>query len=282
MTQRSLFDCAPDLASYDLILINTSAGKDSAAMLDYVHERARKAGIADRLVVLHADLGEMEWPGTPELAHEHASHYGLPFVKVKRRQGDLLSHVEGRGMWPDAQNRYCTSQHKSGPLLTAVTALVSEINYKRLLPHGGRLSLLKKLGMRPVRILNAMGMRALESPARAKKPALARDEAASNGRRLVERWLPIHDWTLDEVWRRVNKSGLRPHPAYALGMSRASCSLCVLASKKDLVTAARLRPELAADYLRVEQATGHDFRLNLPMREIIRLADAQPDQDAGA
>ena len=57
-----------DLTSYDIILLNTSAGKDSQAMLSSVHANAIAAGVADRLIAVHCDLGRMEWPGTKELA----------------------------------------------------------------------------------------------------------------------------------------------------------------------------------------------------------------------
>ena len=34
-----------ELKSYDLIVVNTSAGKDSLAMLDYVHTLATSQGV---------------------------------------------------------------------------------------------------------------------------------------------------------------------------------------------------------------------------------------------
>ena len=59
----------PDLASYDVILVNTSAGKDSQAMLDVIVERCDAASIPrGRIVCVHADLGRVEWDGTAELA----------------------------------------------------------------------------------------------------------------------------------------------------------------------------------------------------------------------
>jgi len=80
-----------DLAQYDIILINTSAGKDSQAMLDYIAEQARAAGVTDRLVAVHADLGRVEWEGTRELAEAQAKHYGIRFEVVKKNGGDLLA-----------------------------------------------------------------------------------------------------------------------------------------------------------------------------------------------
>lgn len=51
----------PDLTHYHWIVLNSSAGKDSQAMLDYVVERCDAAHVPrDRLVVAHADLGRVE------------------------------------------------------------------------------------------------------------------------------------------------------------------------------------------------------------------------------
>ena len=44
---------SPDLTTYDQILVNSSAGKDSQAMLDVVNEQAEAAGVKDRVVVVH-------------------------------------------------------------------------------------------------------------------------------------------------------------------------------------------------------------------------------------
>lgn len=66
----------PELADYDRILVNSSAGKDSQASLHVVAMAARAAGVSDRIVVVHADLGDAEWDGVPQLAAEHAATTG--------------------------------------------------------------------------------------------------------------------------------------------------------------------------------------------------------------
>lgn len=81
------------------------------------------------------------------------------------------------------------------------------------------------------------------------------------------------------MWERIRRSGVPAHPIYAEGLSRASCSLCVLASRADLVRAARLRPELAARYAAVERTTGHRFRNDISMEQIIDLARRQEHDD---
>lgn len=246
----------PDLTDYDLILVNTSAGKDSQAMLDYVVEQADLAGVRDRIVCFHADLGRVEWPGTAELAEDHAAHYGLRIVRLARPQGDLLTHIEQRGMFPDGPNRYCTSDHKRGQAYVVMTALVRELGLNR-----------------PARILNCMGLRAQESPARARKQAMRYDNKASTKTtRHVTEWLPILDWSVDQVWARIAQAGTTPHPAYAAGMPRLSCCFCVLASTSSLVRAAQLAPALAEEYRAVEVRIGHRFKNDLSMGEIIELA----------
>ena len=71
----------------------------------------------------------------------------------------------------------------------------------------------------------------------------------------------------------IHASGVPCHPAYYQGMTRLSCSLCVLASRADLVRAAQLRPELAAEYADLEAEIGHRFRDDLSMAEIIDTAE---------
>ena len=258
---------APDLTDYDVLLVNSSAGKDSQASLDVVVAAARAAGVADRIVVVHADLGEAEWPGVPELAAEHAAHYDLRFEMVSRtRDGQIetiLDRVSRRGMWPSSQQRWCTSDFKRGPIRTVMTRLVAEVRESGVTD-------------RPVRLLNIMGLRAEESPARSRRSPYAANESASNGRRLVDDWYPIFDWPVAAVWQRIAAAGTRPHPAYAQGMTRLSCRFCVLASRADLVCSARLNPTLAARHAAVEAETGHRFRNDLSMADIIAEAAGRP------
>lgn len=57
----------PDLASYDVILVNTSAGRDSQAALRVVAETARAAGVSERVLAVHYDLGRVGWEGARDL-----------------------------------------------------------------------------------------------------------------------------------------------------------------------------------------------------------------------
>jgi 3'-phosphoadenosine 5'-phosphosulfate sulfotransferase (PAPS reductase)/FAD synthetase len=234
---------------------NFSAGKDSQAMLDYLVERCDQANVPrSRLVVAHADLGRVEWPGTRQLAEEQARHYGLQFVAVTRRQGDLLDHIEQRGRFPSPTVRFCTSDHKRSQIFILLTRLTSQAIREG---HRG-----------PVRILNCLGMRAEESPARARRPAFTPNEIASNSRRFVDDWLPLHAWTVAQVWERIRASGVRHHYAYDLGMPRLSCCFCIFSPRSALLLAGKHNPELLAEYVRVERKISHSFRLELPLADI--------------
>lgn len=268
----------PDLATYDIILVNSSAGKDSQTCLRAVSIAARAAGVSNRIVVVHADLGRVEWPGTRELAERQTTFYppihrgwpssspgGLRFVTC-RRGNDLLTQMEfERRKWPDRGNRWCTSDQKTAQVARVMTALVHEHREVIQVGREGR----GKGSMRQVRILNCLGIRAQESPKRAAEVPFRFQERGSNGRRHVDRWYPIFDWSIDQVWEDIRASGVPHHPAYDLGMPRLSCAFCVFASRTALTLAAQHLPALADEYVRVELVTGYRFKDGLTMAEVV-------------
>jgi 3'-phosphoadenosine 5'-phosphosulfate sulfotransferase (PAPS reductase)/FAD synthetase len=285
--QGTLFDAAdilppapgPDLASYDLIVVNISGGKDSQEMLRLMVTLCIALGVADRLVCVYADLGsDDEWPGTEEMARYHASYYGLRFEVVRKGENDgrpvtLLEHIEARGLWPDMDNRYCTSDLKRDPISTVITRLCNELReqWKATLPRGC------KARLRRVRVLNCMGLRAQESPARALAPVFENNKRLTNKSvKHVDNWLPIHSVTEEQVWTGIRESGVRYHPVYDLGMPRLSCRFCVLAGRKALVRAAQLDPAGALKRARLEDK----FQVQRAARALACLLLAQADPQA--
>lgn len=254
------------LKDFDWILINTSAGKDSQTTLRYVDRMCREAGVDNkRIVAVHADLGKVEWPGCPDLAGKQVEHYGLRFEVRQRTGGDLLEYARRRAKWPSPRQRWCTSDFKRGPIRRLMTALTRETTW---------IDPFKR-----VRILNCMGMRAEESPARAKKQPFEFDLKASNSLREVWNWLPIHQWPVEEVWSDIRKSGIPYHYAYDLGMPRLSCSFCIFAPESALRLAGRHRPELLQEYVQIERETGHSFKNGLRLEDIQRQIMEQPDAE---
>ena len=81
------------LTDYDYIVVNSSGGKDSQTALRFIAKQAAVEEVSDRVLVAHADLGQVEWDGTKDLAQRQAEHYGFRFLAIARPQGDLLQHI---------------------------------------------------------------------------------------------------------------------------------------------------------------------------------------------
>jgi 3'-phosphoadenosine 5'-phosphosulfate sulfotransferase (PAPS reductase)/FAD synthetase len=252
-----------DLHAYDIVVISTSGGKDSQAMQTAVVELAAEQGYPlSQVVLAHADLGRAEWEGTTELVEQHARHDGLALHIVSRPQGDLLTQIEQRGMFPSSQQRYCTSDHKRGQLAKVVTQAHRE--WKAAGNAG------------TFRVLECHGLRAQESSARAKREAVTPNTRLSTKTREVTTWLPIHAWAVEQVWATIERSGMPHHRAYDLGMPRLSCAFCIFSPKAGLLLAAKHNPELLAEYVRIERKIGHTFTAKLS------LAQVQAEAQAGA
>ncbi|MET8006211.1 phosphoadenosine phosphosulfate reductase family protein [Nonomuraea glycinis] len=258
-----------NLLAHDLIVINSSAGKDSMALLAYVANLITEQGYTGRVVVLHNDLGTtpsgepIEWPGVAALAREHATQYGFDFHVRTRELGGLWHQlIQERRNWPSSAARWCTSDQKTAQGMKLVTELVTEVR--------------EQLGItgRPIQVLYALGIRGEESDRRAGMDVLAVDTSHSSGKRTIHRWHPIRDWTVKQVWDQIKAAGLRPHAAYDWGMTRLSCSFCVLASTEDLLVATTRRPELHAELAQAEQQLDHSFKQDLSLAEMRAALDA--------
>lgn len=208
-----------------LFVVNHSGGKDSQAMYLAVRDLVPR----DQIVIVHADLGEVEWDGAVE--HIKATTSGEP-LHVCRARRTLLQMIEERGMFPSPSLRQCTSDLKRGPIERTIRRLGAKL------------------------IVNCMGMRAEESCSRAKLTPFKFNERNSKAGREWYDWLPIHGMSTAEVFARIKAAGQEPHPIYAAGMTRFSCCFCVMASKADLTTAARLNPALYRKYVELERSTG--------------------------
>lgn len=106
-------------------------------------------------------------------------------------------------------------------------------------------------------IVTCMGIRAQESPDRAKAIPFRRNDRGSIARRDWFDWLPIHDLTEVDVFATIERAGQLTHHAYALGNERLSCVFCILASRNDLRNGAKHHPELLAKYQEIEGRTGY-------------------------
>jgi 3'-phosphoadenosine 5'-phosphosulfate sulfotransferase (PAPS reductase)/FAD synthetase len=230
-----------------LFVVSHSGGKDSQAMLAIV----RRQVPARQLLVVHADLHEVEWPGT--LEHARQTSGALPFVVAKAvdkhgRPKSLFDLVDSRPspMWPTPQQRQCTSDLKRGPIEKVVR------HYLKAHPEFNGL------------VVSCMGLRAEESSCRKKacQRTLTRDARNSKAGREWWVWLPVAELTTAEVFETIRAAGQEPHYAYALGATRLSCAFCIMASVHDLRVAARHLPVLYMRYVEHEKRIGHTLAMS--------------------
>ncbi|MDF9845197.1 MULTISPECIES: phosphoadenosine phosphosulfate reductase family protein [unclassified Paenibacillus] len=209
-----------------------SGGKDSQAM----YARLRQVIPNNQLVVVHANLGEVEWPGVVDHIRRFITH-PLHVVKANKT---FLGMVEARGMWPSAAYRQCTSDLKRGPIFKFIRNDLKE--------RGATIA------------VNCMGLRAAESASRAKREPLRYNVQESvNGRvvRHVWDWLPVFDLATEDVFREIREAGEEPFWAYADGNERLSCVFCIMGSVNDLRHGAICNPDLYRRYVELERKIGH-------------------------
>ncbi|WP_341782708.1 phosphoadenosine phosphosulfate reductase family protein [Pseudomonas putida] len=238
------------VASGALFVANHSGGKDSQVQLIKLLEVIPPA----QIVVVHASLGELEWPGALELSRDQAAEAGLTFIVAKASK-TLFDMVERRfenrpevPSWPSASHRQCTSDLKRGPIQREVRRYARANGFKV--------------------IVNCLGLRAQESPGRAKRQSFSR-MGISNSVNTWFEWLPVHDLSTAEVFGIIEAAGQKPHYAYSLGNERLSCVFCIMASKNDLVNGAANNPALLAKYDALEKRTGYTMHMNrIPLVEL--------------
>ena len=254
-----------------LFVINHSGGKDSQAMTALLADILPP----EQVLVVHAVLPEADWDGIPEhIESTLPEGWNVEYCEAIHndgRQKTFFSLVEHRfakdptvPCFPSPDLRTCTSDLKRGPIEKVVK------RYLREHPeHGGRSVFID--GRRAEE--SAKRKYGLATKAQAKKKIVvtwARRKRMELAGRVCFDWLPIHSLTEQQVRAVVADAGQRLHWAYDAGMSRLSCCFCIMASKSDLRTAARLRPELAQRYVELEERTGYTMSMQkIPLAEII-------------
>lgn len=120
-----------------------------------------------------------------------------------------------KGRFPSRIAQFCTGELKERPI-------VNQIVFPML-----------KAGP----VLQWLGIRADESPRRAKQPRYNRHDTGCT------LWRPIFRWSIEDVWAQHRRHGLDPNPLYVLGMRRVGCFPCINCSKEELRLIAELFPE---------------------------------------
>jgi DNA sulfur modification protein DndC len=209
------------------LVINFSGGKDSLAMLASLCEHYPQRPQH----VVFADTG-WEHDDAEEWSRALVARFGLPLHVVRNANQDFFQLVRQRGKFPAPAHRQCTSDLKRAPIQTWLRRNVAD----------------------PL-VINCLGLRAEESPARARKARLARDRTQSNSKRTVWTWLPIHDWTEQQVKAYLAERHIPLHPVYQY-LSRFSCQVCMYMTKRDLLAVKAPNPVAFQRIADVEREIG--------------------------
>ena len=230
---------APDIESLvrhgAVFYVAHSGGKDSQCM----YARVRRRIPHERIVVVHADLGKVEWRGVQDhiratISHQlHVVRAGKTFFDLVRHRANTYPDVPA---FPGAGRRQCTSDLKRDPILKFIR--------HDMKARGATL---------PV---NCLGLRAEESESRRRRAVWSVSRKLTNSRRTVYEWLPIHQLTRKQVFDEIRRAGQRPFRAYALGNKRLSCVFCIFGCPGDIANGRRERPELYEEYRQLERETG--------------------------
>lgn len=206
------------------IIVPVSGGKDSQLVL----ELALNAG--HEPVCVHQNT-EWDHPLTYQQLDDMMNFYGVEIHHTKRANGGMLEWLKTAAYFPNSAARGCTQRLKQEP-------------FARWLIDNG---------------YNAenceiwFGMRSDESAARESKYGhITEDDVFTLGdiaRFYTEGWrknlgkieckLPIVNYTTEQVFEALAKSGAPLNPLYGLGHSRVGCYPCFLARKAEWVAAGK-------------------------------------------
>lgn len=217
-----------------IVAFSMSGGKDSGAAALAVTRHLDSIGHpTSNRIAIHADLGSIEWPQTPQFVASTADQLRLPLTVVRRPQGGLIHRWNDRferalqryanletfhliGPWSSPSLRFCTADTKVQPISREL---------KRRFP--GKT------------VISVIGIRRQESSARAKAPVSKLAPTTRKGPRIVD-WNPIIDWTTDDVFASHARARLPLHDAYSrFSLTRLSCAYCIMQSRADTLRSAQ-------------------------------------------
>lgn len=212
------------------VAFGVSGGKDSTALVLAGTEYLDRIAHRGPRVLIHSDLGRVEWEQSLPQCERLAEKVSLELITVRRAAGGMMERWLTRWSnnvaryanlecvklilpWSTPSMRFCTSELK--------TAIICRALVQRFPGQT---------------IISAAGIRADESPNRAKAAIVKPQEklrSVTHATTGVD-WLPIHSWTIDDVWAIHERFDFPRHEAYQTN-SRVSCKFCILANEADLL-----------------------------------------------
>lgn len=213
-----------------VVAIGVSGGKDSDACAIATSEYLDSIGHTGPRLLIHADLGSVEWKQSLPKCEQLAATLGMELVTVDRKAGGMMERWQTRWEnnvaryvdlscvklilpWSTPSMRFCTSELKA--------AVIASYLRKRF---------------KGQEIINVTGIRREESASRKKAAVSKEDPRLMQRQALGVTWNPVIEWTIGEVKAAIARRGIELHEAYTkYNMTRVSCVFCIMSSAADLV-----------------------------------------------
>lgn len=217
------------------VAIGVSGGKDSCALAFATIEALDGLGHTGPRVLVHSDLGRVEWKDSLPTCERLTAALGLDLIVVRREAGDMmdrwltrwtnnlaryadLSCVKLILPWSTPAMRFCTSELK--------TAIICRALIKRFPGQA---------------IISCSGIRREESSNRAQAPIAKVQPKLTSKKHKTSGidWNPIIEWSETDVRAYLEAKTFALHEAYTkYNMSRVSCSFCIMSNTADLIASA--------------------------------------------
>jgi len=233
-------------------VISMSGGKDSTAtallalerrvdnarfvFADTGHEHPETLAYLDYLRdTLSIDIEVVRYDFSEKIAKKRArildpdsdwpDHLRERALEVLHPSGNpMLDLCLWKGRFPSTMARFCTQWLKSTPIDEQITQpILASKDFSRL--------------------VSWQGVRADESPARAKLEPWAMEMGDAETGEGLWVYRPILEWSADDVFAMHRRHGIKWNPLYEQGMGRVGCMPCINARKGEIREIARRFPE---------------------------------------
>ena len=242
------------LQTYDAVVIAFSGGKDSLAavlhVLDLLSWDRSRVELWHHLVDGEREEALWDWPVTSSYCEAVARALGLPLYFSWRDGGfeaEMLRNNQPTGAMvtelPDGGRAYSGGDGPPGtrrrfPQLSADLSTRYCSSYLKIDVGAAAIRTRWPVG----KVLMVTGERREESSNR-RAYARVEQHRSHTQKRRVDQWRPVLDWDESQVWSRIQRAGILPHPAYYAGYSRLSCACCIFGGADEWATFRAVRPQ---------------------------------------